>query len=158
MIRLSTQTVSDDWIDNNGHMNVAYYTLAFDIAFDEFLLNHLGMGPDFYSAHKIGPFALQSNFCFLAEQNQGERFYTRMRILDFDSSKLHLFSSMFREHDDQLSATWEGISINVGLATRKALPFNDDINENIMAIYNLTRNDELPTQAGQSLGIRKKTS
>ena len=26
--------VLKEWIDNNGHMNVAYYTLAFDEAID----------------------------------------------------------------------------------------------------------------------------
>ena len=28
----NVQSVSEDWIDYNGHMNVAYYTLAFDKA------------------------------------------------------------------------------------------------------------------------------
>ena len=29
--------VLPEWIDYNGHMNVAYYTLAFDDALDDFL-------------------------------------------------------------------------------------------------------------------------
>ena len=29
--------VLPEWIDYNGHMNVAYYTLAFDEALDDFL-------------------------------------------------------------------------------------------------------------------------
>ena len=156
MIRLSTQTVKDEWIDYNGHMNVAYYTLAFDLAFDDLLTHYLGMGPDFVSTQKVGPFALQSNFCYLAEQNRGERFYTCMRILDFDPSKLHLFSSMFREHDDELSATWEGLSINVDLATRRAVPFSKEIYKKICDLYNTTIKDDLPAQAGQALEIRKK--
>ena len=31
------QRVLPEWIDYNGHMNVAYYTLAVDTAFDDFL-------------------------------------------------------------------------------------------------------------------------
>ena len=42
--RSSTQTVEPEWIDYNGHMNVAYYTLAFDRALDE-LFEALGIGP-----------------------------------------------------------------------------------------------------------------
>ena len=156
MIRLSTQTVRDDWIDYNGHMNVAYYTLAFDIAFDDLLKNYLGMGPEFITRHKIGPFTLQSNYCYMAEQNQGEMFYTCMRIIDFDPGKLHLFAAMYRQHDAQLSATWEGLSINVDHTSRKPVPFRADIYEKIVNVYNLTRKHELPAQAGQALGIRRK--
>ena len=32
------EEVLEDWIDYNGHMNVAYYTLAFDRAIDLFFL------------------------------------------------------------------------------------------------------------------------
>ena len=41
-LRTHTQTVQPDWIDYNGHMNVAYYTKAFDIAFDEVLEDYFG--------------------------------------------------------------------------------------------------------------------
>ena len=34
--RTKNQTVLSEWIDYNGHMNVAYYTLAFDKALDFF--------------------------------------------------------------------------------------------------------------------------
>ena len=33
----NVQNVKKEWIDYNGHMNVAYYTLAFDNSLDEFL-------------------------------------------------------------------------------------------------------------------------
>ncbi|MEM7278404.1 MAG: thioesterase family protein, partial [Pseudomonadota bacterium] len=31
---VSRQSVLPEWIDFNGHMNVAYYVLAFDLAID----------------------------------------------------------------------------------------------------------------------------
>ena len=33
----NVQNVKKEWIDYNGHMNVAYYTLAFDNSLDDFL-------------------------------------------------------------------------------------------------------------------------
>jgi hypothetical protein len=39
-------TVRSEWIDFNGHMNVAYYVLAFDRATDR-LLKHLGLGEEY---------------------------------------------------------------------------------------------------------------
>ena len=45
--RTKNQIVLAEWIDYNGHMNVAYYTLAFDKALDFFFEDVLGIGPLF---------------------------------------------------------------------------------------------------------------
>ena len=37
-------TVKDDWIDYNGHLNMAYYNVLFDTAVDE-VFERLGIGP-----------------------------------------------------------------------------------------------------------------
>lgn len=42
---LYTGVVPSEWIDYNGHMNVAYYVLAFDHATDAFM-DYLGMGQE----------------------------------------------------------------------------------------------------------------
>ena len=39
----------------NGHMNVAYYTLAFDKALDDFLENNLEIGPIYVKKEKKDP-------------------------------------------------------------------------------------------------------
>ena len=43
----NVQNVKKEWIDYNGHMNVAYYTLAFDNSLDDFLETILEIGPTF---------------------------------------------------------------------------------------------------------------
>ena len=43
------QQVLPEWIDYNGHMNVAYYTLAFDKSLDFFFEDILGIGPTYVS-------------------------------------------------------------------------------------------------------------
>lgn len=42
-LRLYRDTVRPEWIDYNGHMNLAYYVVAFDLATDAFL-DFLGFG------------------------------------------------------------------------------------------------------------------
>lgn len=44
--------VRPEWLDDNGHMNVAYYVLAFDHACDDFL-DTIGM-TDAYRARSGG--------------------------------------------------------------------------------------------------------
>jgi acyl-CoA thioester hydrolase len=59
--------VQKEWIDYNGHMNVAYYTLAFDEAIDEFLKTEFGIGPSFIKKNEQGSYALQTQYRYLAE-------------------------------------------------------------------------------------------
>ena len=42
-LQIHKGTVLPEWIDYNGHMNVAFYMLAFDQATDAFF-DYLGMG------------------------------------------------------------------------------------------------------------------
>ena len=42
-IAVSQGTVKDDWIDYNGHMNMAYYVQCFEETSD-FLLEHINLG------------------------------------------------------------------------------------------------------------------
>ena len=51
----NVQSVREDWIDYNGHMNVAYYTLAFDKALDDFLEKNLEIGPTYVKKKKKDP-------------------------------------------------------------------------------------------------------
>ena len=51
----NVQNVKKEWIDYNGHMNVAYYTLAFDNSLDDFLETILEIGPTFVKKVNEGP-------------------------------------------------------------------------------------------------------
>ena len=48
----SIKQVEDQWIDYNGHMNVAYYVLAFDNATDAFL-DYIGLDHAYKEKAKV---------------------------------------------------------------------------------------------------------
>ena len=81
--KMQEQTVKAEWIDYNGHMNVAYYTLAFDLSLDEFFENILGLGPSYVARSKSGPYSLQAQYHYLDELLQGGRFYVKVYVKDF---------------------------------------------------------------------------
>jgi len=155
MLKLSNQVVKPEWIDYNGHMNVAYYTMAFDNVMDEMLTCHLGIDHQFITQNKMGPFALQSNFTYLAEMHQGDVFYGCARILDYDHKKMHLFATLHNTKDDVLSATMEGLSINVDHHTRRAIPYPTQILEKIELLHKKSRDLPTPEQVGKIIGIRR---
>ena len=56
----SVHKVEDQWIDYNGHFNMAYYNVIFDRAGDEaFLL--LGLGPDYVKRTNCSFFTLEAH-------------------------------------------------------------------------------------------------
>ena len=48
-------SVQAEWIDYNGHMNLAYYVLAFDKATDA-LFERLGIGGDYVRVQRCSVF------------------------------------------------------------------------------------------------------
>ena len=77
----NVQNVKKEWIDYNGHMNVAYYTLAFDNSLDNFLETILEIGPTFVKKVKQGPYSLQANYHYcLLYTSPSPRDRTRSRM------------------------------------------------------------------------------
>nr|MBC8451738.1 thioesterase-like protein [Rhodospirillaceae bacterium] len=54
-LEIHTETVRPEWIDHNGHMNVAYYLLAFDEAAGA-ISQYIGYTNEYRKANNIGTF------------------------------------------------------------------------------------------------------
>jgi acyl-CoA thioester hydrolase len=93
-IRTRPRRVPAEWIDYNGHMNVAYYTLAFDQALDEILEERLGIGETLAREGRMGPMALQTQIHYLGELLEGTEFACDFQLLDADAKRIHMFMTM----------------------------------------------------------------
>ena len=111
-IKISTAKIKKEWTDYNGHMNVAYYTLAFDKALDFFFEDVLGIGPTFVEKNKEGPFALKASYNYFSELLEEESFFVDISILDFDSKRVHVFGEMRKDKSLELSAVFETVLMN----------------------------------------------
>ena len=149
------RSVPEEWIDYNGHMNVAYYGFAFDQSLDYALEHALGIGPSFVRERGFGPYVVQCHMHYLAELLAGDRFHVRILLLDADAKRVHLYLEMIREKDGRLAATSEQLLVNVDLATRRSAPYPEDRREKIMALSRAHRGLPRPAQVGASLGIRR---
>ena len=153
---LGRQTVLPEWIDYNGHMNVAYYTLAFDKAFDDFLENWMGTGISYVARSRMGPMALQSQICYLGELMEGEAFSVRVWLIDCDEKRMHFFGQMIAENDGRIAATYESLGMNVDQEARKGAPYPDWAQARMERLKAAQAGHERPKQVGQSIGIRRK--
>jgi acyl-CoA thioester hydrolase len=113
--------VRPEWIDYNGHMNVGYYHVAFDVAADEFF-EFLGLTPEFRREHHCTTFALESHLNFLREVKEGDPLRFEARLLDHDAKRIHFYQEMFHATEGYLAASCESLSAYVSQQTRRTAP------------------------------------
>ena len=149
------QKVLPEWIDYNGHMNVAYYTLAFDKALDFFFEDVLGIGPSFVEKNKEGPFALKASYNYFSELLEKEIFFVDISILDFDSKRVHLFGEMRKDKSLELSAVFETVLMNMDLSARTVKQYPDRVLE-LLSIFKASLVvDNIPIEIGKRITLKK---
>ena len=149
------QKVLPEWIDYNGHMNVAYYTLAFDKALDFFFEDVLGIGPSFVEKNKEGPFALKASYNYFSELLEEEIFFVDISILDFDSKRVHVFGEMRKDKSLELSAVFETVLMNMDLSTRTVKHYPDRVLELFSTFKSSLVVDNIPIEIGKKITLKK---
>jgi acyl-CoA thioester hydrolase len=155
-IRTRNRRVPPEWIDYNGHMNVAYYTMAFDNALDEILEESIGIGETLAREGRMGPMALQTQIHYLGELVEGDEFACDFLLLDADPKRIHFFVTMINVETGEVAATYENLTLNVDLEARRSAPFPDWVLERIEQMRAAHATLPRPPLAGSPLGIRRK--
>ena len=152
--RSSLLTVKPEWIDYNGHLNMAYYNVLFDNAADE-LFADFGFGDDYIKRTGYSTFSAEFHVCYLREIHEGNQVYITSQLLDFDEKRFHFFQELYHE-DGWLSATGEGLGLHVELAGPKVVPMPPETYDKMVTIYENHRQLPRPARAGRSIGIQRK--
>lgn len=119
-IETPMRAVQKGWIDYNGHMNVGYYSIAFDQALDV-VLDILGIGEDHVAQSGQGPYVVQAHLHYLRELKLDDPFCVRFRLLDHDSKRLHFHAEMVS--NGETAALQEIIVMNVDHAKGRSAPY-----------------------------------
>ena len=125
-LQLHTESVRPDWIDYNGHMNVAFYVLAFDYATDAFF-DHLCIGRDYKAATSNSTFAVEMNVSYVREVHEGDPLAFRTWLLGHDHKRLHYYHEMYHADEGWLAAGCELMSLHIDMSVRRTAPFPDNI-------------------------------
>ena len=155
LLETNDDRVRREWIDPNGHMNVAYYTLTFDLATDG-LYDYLGVGFDEIAATNCSVFSLEAHECFLRELRYRDPRHFRTQVLDFNDKRMHLLHEMYQSRDSYLAATSEHVALHVDMGARRSVPFSE---RTLALLDDLKRCHDrlgLPPQAGRSIGLDRE--
>jgi acyl-CoA thioester hydrolase len=154
-IRSPVMSVEPQWIDYNGHLNLAYYQVLFDRGTDG-LFAALGIDAAYAAQRAMSMFALEAHISYLREIGEGERVYVDSLILDHDAKRLHVFQSLFHADKNTVSATCEIMQLHVDMTHRRAAPFPADRLEVIAACAAAHAELPRPEQAGRRIGIPRR--
>ena len=64
--------IEKDWIDYNGHLNMAYYNVLFDRCSDE-AFEIMGMGPDYARDRRLTIYTAEVHVCYVQELHLGDK-------------------------------------------------------------------------------------
>ena len=154
-IVLPSKKVLPEWIDYNGHMNVVFYTLAFDNSLDFFLEEVLGIGETHAIKKKQGPFVLQAHYNYLNEMSLNEEFNVRLLVVDCDQKRMHLCLDIFSEKQKKVIAVAEKVLINVNLNLRKVEHYPVWAYERLIKIKKTHENASFPDVLGKKISLKK---
>lgn len=151
------QTVIADWIDFNGHMNVAYYLYAFDRCVDV-MYNRLGVGPEQIQESGCSVFTLEAHISYLQEVVEGDPLRITGRLVNFDHKRIHAYFEMYHAIDNYIVAAMEQIGIHVDMKERKSVAFAD-ANAQLLARMMISHKTlPEPRYAGRVMSIPEKKS
>jgi acyl-CoA thioester hydrolase len=116
--------VRPEWIDSNGHMNLAYYVVVLDLATDK-LYTTLGIGDAYRDATGNSCFTAETHTVYEREVRLGERLNVHTWLLGADSKRLHYFHELFHSDSGERSATQELMALHINMRVRRVAPFPD---------------------------------
>lgn len=120
-LSLHREKVRPEWLDYNGHMNVAYYVLVFDHASDA-VLDLIDLGAAYRERSTGSVFVTEAHITYEQEVSAGDPLRVESRVLGFDGKRFILYHEMFTDDGDTVIAANEVMCLHVDLTTRRTAP------------------------------------
>lgn len=146
--------VRPEWIDHNGHMNMAFYGVLFDTGVS-FVFRQIGFGREYRETYRHTTFAGEFRVRYIRELKLGDRVRCSFRMLDVGPKAFH-FAQELRHVDGWLAATGENISLHIDMSGPRVAPYPPHIMERLEALLEQQKHLPRPDWIGRPMGLRKE--
>lgn len=119
-------TVTPDFIDVNGHMNIRHY-LDHSAESADLLCREVGIDDGYRRERRMGVFTAEHHLRYYAELHEGEKFSVHTRVLERSDKVAHLIAILLDRSNGRLACTMEIILVHVGMDTRRPVAFPVDV-------------------------------
>ena len=153
-VHVTNQIIKKEWTDYNDHLNMAYYVLIFDKAW-EVVLEKFNMGETSAKSTQMSTMVVETHTTYNNEVKEGDEVEIVLTFFDHDKKRLHFRLEMYEKKTKKLSATIEMLSLYINLKERKVAEFESE-KVNIMQTYIKENNDKFLTNNLVITGKLKK--
>ena len=151
----SLMRVEPQWIDYNGHLNMAYYNVLFDRAVDE-VFELLGCGLDYVKTRRHSCFTAEVHIRYLRELQDGDPVRVTFQLLAHDQKRMHFFEQLFHAEQGFVSATSENMSLHVDMTAKKTAPFPPEVAQRLARMRASHAHLPVPEAAGRRIAMPGK--
>jgi acyl-CoA thioester hydrolase len=148
----SVMKVEPQWIDYNGHLNMAYYNVLFDRAVDE-VYETLGIGPSYLKRTNHSTMTAEVHVRYLREIHEGAPVRVRFQLIDYDAKRMHYFEELVHATEGWLSATSENMTLHIDMAAKKVAPWPPEVMEKFARAKAAHSRLPLPDGAGRRIAM-----
>ncbi len=141
-----------EWIDFNGHLNMAYYSVLMDNAVDD-AYHQIGFGPEYQKTGHT-TYVAEFHICYLRELHEGASTYCTFQLLDFDKKRFHSFTQLWHA-DGWLAATGEALTLHIDQSGPRVAPMPADLMARLEAMKTAHASLPYPEQAGRKIGLKR---
>jgi acyl-CoA thioester hydrolase len=151
----SVMPVEPEWIDYNGHLNMAYYNVLFDRAVDE-VYELIGIGPSYLKRSGHSTFTAEVHIRYLRELHENDPVRVDFQLLDYDAKRIHYFETLKHAEEGWVSATSENMTLHVDITAKKVAPFPEDVLRALAAMKEAHAKLAVPAGAGRSIKMPER--
>ena len=148
----SPMSVESDWVDYNGHLNMAFYHVLFDRAADE-VFSLVGLNRDYVDTRHASYFVAEVHTLYKRELTESDMVRVTAQLIAFDDKRVHYYLEMRHATEGWLAATSENLALHVDMNTRRVAPFPADILANLALMKAAHTRMQLPTSIGRIIGM-----
>lgn len=124
-VHVSNEIIKSEWTDYNNHLNMAYYVLIFDVAW-EVILKKFNMGEQSAKTSGMSTMVVETRTTYDSEVKEGDEVEILLTFFDHDKKRIHFKLEMFEKNTKKLSSTIEMLSLFVDLNKRKVSEFDEE--------------------------------
>lgn len=149
ILKLHSEPVQDAWLDAYGHLNEAYYLVAFSNATWP-VQTHFGIGTDYFDETGCALYTVETHLRYLQEVRAPAHLEIESMVFGSDAKKLHLAHVMKVNGTER--ATFECLLLHFDTREGRvtAMP------EEAQAALRAATVAELPDWSGRGVSVAKK--
>jgi acyl-CoA thioester hydrolase len=149
-----TDRVLPDWIDYNGHMNVAYYVMLLDRGADAFF-GLLGIDTAYVETERKSTFALDARIVYRRELIEGNAVRCLSQLFDYDEKRVHVGHYLAHAEEGWTAAFSEWVYLHVDMRTRRAAPFPSHVTDKLGNLLADHKRIARPVELSRPLGLAR---